>query len=371
MRELKTLKGIDVQGKHVLLRSEVNVPIKDGLIENSFRLKKALRTLIYLREAGAKVIVIGHIWGDEITTLAPVAEYFRQHFPVTFVERYRNGEAKEVIDGMTDGEVVMFENLRLHEGEKTNNSEFAQELSSYADLYVFDAFPVAHRDHASVVGIPQYVETVAGFQFADEYDHLSKAFEPDHPFLFVLGGAKFETKLPVVEKFLETADHVYLAGALMMPVLKARGYEVGKSLMPEKEIDLTHLTDNPKLITPRDVVTAEGNVKKVNEVEASDVILDIGPESLRELVGFGKSAKFILWNGPLGDYERGFGETTDEFARSLAECNCTSILGGGDTIAAVEKHGIEDGFTFVSTAGGAMLEFLSTETLPVLEYLKR
>lgn len=360
-------------GTTVLLRAEFNVPIKGGEIENDFRIRRVLPTILYLIERDARVVIVSHIWGDELTTLSVVADYLREHIPLTFVEHYIDGAARDVVGRMGDGEVVLFENLRLHDGERANTRAFAENLASYADIYVNEAFPVSHRRHASIVTLPKLLPSYAGLQFAQEVRHLRMAHNPPHPFLFILGGAKFETKIPLMRHFVDRADCIYVAGALCTPFLRAQGYEIGASLTPDQSLNIDSLLDSDSVTLPTDLVVAgpDGTaVKTIDNMYPDESQRDIGPRSLDTLVALAHEASFILWNGPLGDYEEGFDETTLALADELTGVDADTIIGGGDTVAVVTKQHDEDDYTFVSTAGGAMLDFLADATLPGIEALK-
>ncbi len=261
----------------------------------------------------------------------------------------------------------MMENLRRYEGEETNDGTFAQDLSRFGEIYVNEAFSCSHRSHASIVGVPKYIPGFMGLQFEEEIKNLSEAFHPEHSFLFILAGAKFSTKLPLVEKFLTLADDVFIGGALANDLFKQKGYEIGKSLVSEGDLDLSVIVKHPKTLLPTDVtVEDEGKIslKSPDTVSREDKITDAGPktdEMLKEKI---KKAKFILWNGPLGQYEKGFKEPTFTLARIIAESGVKAIVGGGDTLATIRELNLFDKFFFVSTGGGAMLDFLANETLP-------
>ncbi len=369
----KTLKslGNKVSGKRVLLRVDFNVPILNGVIAEDFRIKKVLPTVLYLREKGAKTLIISHIENSETNSLEKVSEYLNRHFPVSFFNNLE--EAESFLPAMKEGETALLENLRIYPGEKENSEEFSRKLSSLADIYVNDAFSVSHRKHASVVGVAGFLPSYAGFMFEEEVKNLSKAFNPKHPFLFILGGAKFETKMPLLRKFLDLADSVFVGGALANDILKERGIEVGKSVISEN-VSLEGIADSKKLFIPADILiknfAGENSVKDIKSVSEGDTIFDAGPESLRFLLELVKKAKFVVWNGPLGAYEDGFDEGTLKLAKGIAESKAVSIIGGGDTVAAISKLNISDKFTFVSTGGGAMLDFLANETLPGIQALE-
>ncbi len=373
---MKTINDIKhVKGVKVLVRVDFNVPIRNGVVADDIRLRAALPTINFLREKGAKVILISHIevMEGEKATLEPVAtKLSKLGLPVTFLKKYER--AVEIIHGMKDGDCLLLENLRMHEGEKKNDPKFARQLASLADIFVNDAFSVSHREHASVVGVPALMPSYAGLQFTREVENISKAFNPEHPFLFILGGAKFGTKLPLLNKFMKSADWIFVGGALANDFYKAKGYATGKSLLSEGTFDLTSFIASPKLLIPVDVVTDKGEVKADRNVGPNDKILDAGPATVELIAEKVKAAKFVLWNGPLGLYEDGYKGPTLEVAGMLAEASsrgATTIVGGGDTLAAIATLGTEDKYTFVSTAGGAMLDFLSQGTLPGIDALNK
>lgn len=367
--DIKKLKGLKV-----FLRADFNVQIKNGVVVDDFRIRAAIPTIDFLRKAGAKVVIASHIEvaeGEEATLRPMIPVLNKLGVEVTFVEDYK--KVGEVIANTSDGSCILLENLRTWEGEKKNDPAFAKELASSVDIYVNDAFPVSHRPHASVVGIPTYVPGYAGFQVIKEVANLSKAFNPSHPFVFILGGAKFETKLPLIQKFIGTAETVFIGGALANDFYKAKGWEVGKSLLSKGAFDFSPFLNNQKLILPYDVVTDKHETKKGDAVSKDDVILDDGPETIQAISGHIATAQFILWNGTLGLCEKGFGAGSKELAGMIATATkrgATTIVGGGDTVAALEMFGLKDSYTFVSTAGGAMLDFLAQGTLPGLEVLK-
>lgn len=368
---MKSVKNIgDIKGKRVILRADFNVPLVNNLVGDDFRIIKTFPILDFLSNAGAKIIIISHIEGEK-TSLRPVYENLKDKYKISFVEDYFP-ETPQIITEISDGDIVLLENLRKYSGEKENDYEFSKHLASFGDLYINEAFPVSHRKHASVVGIPKYLPSFAGFVFEEEVENLSKAFSPEKPFLFVLGGAKFETKIPLVQKFFNLADKVFIGGALANDFFRAKGIDTGSSLLSNSNLDLSGFM-NEKLILPSDlIIKNEGEVliKRTDEVSKSDVIVDVGPASIESLKSEIARSKFILWNGPLGNYELGFRDATLSLAKNIAESEALAIVGGGDTIASIASLGIEDKFSFISTGGGAMLEFLANETLPGIEALE-
>lgn len=373
---MKTLKDIKyLEGVKVLLRVDFNEPLVGGKVANAYRIKSALPTIDFLRVKGARVILVSHLEsanGDN-SSLQPIADYLNeQGRNVTFIKDLK--QAHETIEHIPNGSLILLENLRHFEGETANNRKFAKELASLADIYVNEAFSVSHREHASIVGVPEFLHSFAGMQFEKEVVNLSRAFHPSHPFLFMLGGAKFETKLPLLQKFLEIADSVFVAGALANDIFKVRGYEVGTSLVSKTGVDLKALSGNPKLLVPVDVMTQNNEAKPADALAATDKIMDSGPETVKMIASKIAEAKFILWNGPLGLYEDGYKGPTLELAKLLSaatERGAETIVGGGDTLAAIDTLGLLAKFTFISTGGGAMLDFLAKETLPGIEALNR
>jgi phosphoglycerate kinase len=365
----------NLTGKRILLRLDLNVPMAEGKIRDAYRIEKSLPTINFLREHGARVIIISHIGaGDEGDTLLPVAEYMRAKFPVSFLHRLESVDNERVTRSMVNGDVVMIENLRHTKKEEANDISFAEYLASLGDIYVNDAFSVSHRTHASVVALAALLPHYAGLQLMEEVSRIALAFEPERPFLFVLGGAKISTKMSLLKKFINIADHVFVGGAIVNNLLKAKGHEIGMSLYDAEESGgLEVLLENPRIILPTDVVvknSAGSEVKKVTEVGADDTIVDIGPETIHHLEGVVGGAKLIVWNGPLGFYEEGFTDGTRELLGLVGGSHATSIVGGGDTVALIDELQTANKFSFISTGGGAMLDYLANETLPGIDALR-
>ncbi len=362
----------DLRGKKVLLAIDLNVPIQDGAVIDDYRIVRSRRTLDFLREGGARTILISHRT-DEEATLRPVFEYLKKSYSVVFAETLES--AREASERAQEGSFVLLENIRKIAGEKEkkNDDSFVKELATLGDVYVNEAFSISHRAHASIVGVPKYLPSYAGFLFAEEVERLSRAFNPPKPFVFILAGAKFDTKLPLVNKFLKTADSVFIGGALANDLFKEKGLEIGKSKRSDGTFDFSEIVSNPKLVLPVDVVVdgpSGRRTKMVSEVSSDESIFDAGPMTIEELKNQFKNAKFILWNGTLGIYEHGFAEGSEMLARTIAESGVESIVGGGDTLACVSKLNLLDRFSFVSSGGGAMLDFLANETLPGIEALE-
>lgn len=354
IRDIKLFENIPI-----LVRAAMNVPIENGKVANDYRLRRALTTIKFLSERGAKVMLIGHIGGKGTETLAPVAETLGKLIPgVSFFPETIGIRVRAVIRNLAPGQILVLENLRRNKGEQSNDREFARELASLGDIFVEDCFDTCHRAHASIIGIPKLLPSYSGFLLEDEVRELSQALAPKHPALAVIGGMKFSTKEVVLTKLLATYDHVFVGGALANSFLKASGQEVGKSLVSNTDKSIIKkLLGNPRLVLPIDSVIKD------------EVILDHGPGTVALLAGLAQKAKTILWNGPLGNYEKGFSNATDEFAHAVADSNAHSVVGGGDTVASIEHLGLLPRFSFVSTGGGAMLDFLANGTLPGIEAL--
>lgn len=364
----------DVKGKRVILRLDFNVPLRNGKVFDDFRIRKSMPTIELLQSRGARIIIISHCEGKESSTLRPVFEYLKERMPISFVEKYVDDETERVIGAMKNGEVILFENLRVYPEEKENDQDFAKSLASLADFYVNDAFSCSHREHASIVGIPQYIPGFIGLLFQNEIEHLSKTFSPPHPFVFVLGGAKFDTKIPLIKKFLKIADSIFVGGALAHNFFKELGYPIGASVVSDGDFGLKEMLDSKKILLPKDVVVKhddEISIKLPTEVGQDDVIVDAGAETLMNLSELISNAEYVLWNGPLGNFEIGFKEGTLELAGKIAENSAESVVGGADTLAAIASMGLEKKFNFVSSGGGAMLDFLANGTLPGIDALKK
>lgn len=360
----------DLEGKYVLLRGSLNVPVQDGRVVNQFRIARALPTIDFLVKAGARVILVGHIGREQTETLTPVLDVLKEKYQVIFSPDITGQNVREKREALKNGEILMLENLRQDLREKENDQNFAIDLAGLAEIYVNDAFEASHREHASLVGVPKHLPSYFGINFIQEYEELSKVMQPQPPSLFILGGAKFDTKMPLVKEYIKHYDHVCVAGALANDIYKARGFEVGTSLVSKIDLSGDSLLENSKLSVPVEVVVSGPAGERVclaSAVSSEEKILDAGPafiETLRPLVA---EAKTILWNGPLGNYEAGYAKQTEALAKIIAESGAYSVLGGGDTIAAIESIGCQDKFGFLSTAGGAMLTFMEKGTLPAID----
>lgn len=372
---MKTLRQIgSVKNKTILVRSDLNVPIEDGKVRDSFRIEKALNSISFLLKKGAKVIVVSHIGEGKNDTLLPVFFHLKKKkVPCIFLDSYNKDAIEKALGSLKKGQFLLLENLRHNAGEKDNDQNFAKLLASFADAYVNDAFSVSHREHASIVSVPKYLPSYAGLQMTEEIKNLSLALVPPHPFVFVLGGAKISTKLPLITRYLKSADEVFVGGAILNNILRDKKLPIGESLVDDTETPRSIL-NSPKILPVLDVVTenAKGVSRTVMPLEVGDdeKIVDIGPETIASFKPIFSKAKLIVWNGPLGNYEKGYDKGTIQLLKLLASLKAKTILGGGDTVALVSKLKLEKKFTFVSTGGGATLDFLSQGTLPGIKALK-
>ncbi len=373
VRDIKILENIPV-----LVRAALNVEIENGKVTAAFRMKEALPTIEYLRGRRARIVLIGHITGNGTETLKPVYEAMKQFIPdIAFCPVSTGPEARAAVRALLPGPVVMLENLRRSSGEEKNDRAFAQSLAELADVFVQDCFDVLHRNHASVIGVPELLPSYAGLLVEKEIAGLTAALKPKSPSLAIVGGAKFSTKEPVLRKLLSLYTNVYVGGALGNDFVKARGYEVGKSLVSNADPRaIAEMRMDPRIVLSVDAHVAkpgqkreQSRVSAIDAVHPDESILDDGPQSVEKIAELAKNAKSILWNGPLGNYENGFVDGTEGVALAIARSSAHSIVGGGDTVAAIEKLGVSHKFAFISTAGGAMLEFLSKGTLPGIRAL--
>lgn len=362
----------------VLVRAALNVPVKDGMVSGAFRLRQALPTIEYLRRRHARVILVGHIGDKGTETLEPVYRAMKEFVPgLAFCPTTVDAAARDAVRTLPPGGVLMLENVRRDKGEQANDPEFAASLASLADIFVEDSFDVCHRAHASVVGVPELLPSYAGFLVQEEVKELSKALKPKNPSLAIIGGAKFATKEPVLKKLLASYTQVYVGGALANDFMQALGNPVGRSLVSGADSEeLKTLIKTKKILLPLDYVVApagrgieEGRIASITDVRPDEAILDNGPETIAMLAGYIARAKTILWNGPLGNYENGFVQGTEALAKVIANSDARALVGGGDTVAAIEAGHLNDGFTFISTGGGAMLDYLAKGTLPGLAAL--
>lgn len=368
LKDVKNLKG-----KRILLRLDFNIPVKDGALQDAYRIEAVLPTLQFLKEAGvARVIILSH-HSDKKQSLKPVARFLGKIILNKFAADIFDDSA--FLSGGDEGfPVFVCENLRFWDGEESNDALFTKRLASLGDIYINDAFSASHRAHASIVGLPVLLPSYAGPFFEREMSELSRAFTPEHPFLLILGGAKPKTKMPLITEFLEKADTIFIGGAIANIFFRELGYEIGCSVAGETPKNLKKLIDSGKVMLPVDVMVKNEDgvfVKTLQEISAGDMILDAGPETMRKLGGIVRGSGFILWNGPLGDYTKsGFEKASITLAELIKESGVRSVAGGGDTVTLLRERHLADAISFVSSAGGAMLEFLAKKTLPGIEALK-
>ncbi len=383
MAAKKTIRDVDVRGKRVLLRVDFNVPLQDGVITDDRRIRSALPTIEYLLDGGAAVIVMSHMGRPkgqvvDALRLTPVAARLADLLdrPVTKLDDCVGEAVERVALAAQPGDVILLENLRFHPQEKENEPEFARQLAALADLYVNDAFGAAHRAHASVVGVTEYLPSVAGLLMEKELAALGGALDdPARPFVAILGGAKVSGKIEVIDNLLPLVDRLLIGGGMANTFFKAQGYPVGDSLVEDDALQVAQdalARGGDKLMLPVDVVVADAfdNQAHSQVVAAQDVpagwrILDVGPETLERFAGVLRQARTVVWNGPMGVFEmENFAQGTFAVARLLAETEAITVIGGGDSAAAIEQSGLADKMSHISTGGGASLEFLAGKTLP-------
>jgi phosphoglycerate kinase len=383
---MKTIQDMADQlaGKKVLMRVDFNVPLdkETGEISNDRRIRMAIPTIEFAKKHNARVILMSHLGRpkgerNEALSLRQVATRLGEIMDqdVKFSPDCVGQEAREMADGLQDGEILVLENLRFHAGEKKNDPEFAKQLAALADLYVSDAFGTAHRAHASTAGVPEHLPGCAGFLIGKEVENLSKATQsPDHPYTAIMGGAKVSDKVPVIENLLPKVDNMLIGGAMAYTFLKQQGHTIGASMLEEDLLDTAgNLLEQAegKILLPSDHVCGDkiGPDATVTrcpvDIPEGHIALDIGEETIKAYEEKIKSASLVTWNGPVGYFElEDFSEGTRRLARALAESDAFTIVGGGETAEAVETLGLVDQIDHVSTGGGASLEFLAGNELP-------
>jgi phosphoglycerate kinase len=377
------VKDLDVAGKRVLVRVDFNVPIKDGKVTDDTRIRRALPTIQYLLSEGAEPVLISHLGRpkgqrDPQYSMDPVAEHLQGLLgePVLKLDTAVGPEVEDDLENWNGEGVALLENSRFYTGETENDPEFARHLANLVDIYVNDAFGAAHRAHATTVGVAEYLPSAAGLLLAEEVDYLDSVLkEPERPFVAILGGAKVSDKLGVIESLLGLADSLLIGGAMCFTFFKAQGFEVGNSLVEDDYLEeAKRLMDEAgdRLLLPVDVTIAEKMAEgagsrsvEVNSIPEGWMGLDIGEktvETFRERI---TGAKTIFWNGPMGVFEiDAFAKGTEGVAQAVAESQATSVVGGGDSVAAVTKLGLKDEMSFISTGGGASLEYVEGKELP-------
>lgn len=371
MKSILEQKG-KLKGKKVLLRLSLNVPIDNGLILSDFKIKKSQETIDFLKKEEAKILILAY-GKNKDSSLEPVFDYLKKIYEIQFVRDILDEKNPLLIEKMEEGGIMLFENLKKYDEETKNDELFAKKIASLGDFYINEAFPDSHREYASIISVPKYLDSYFGFNFIKEVEFLSSIKNKEYPFLIILGGNKLKTKLPFVKNFLEVADEVFLGGALANDFFKLKGLEVGRSIISKEELGLEKLIDNKKIILPKDVVVLNSRgsfEKKVTEISEEDVILDLGSETMNILKEKIQGARFILWNGPLGDYTQGFSDATFGLIKNLANSSAEVVVGGGDSVYCIEKLSLLDSFDFVSTGGGAMLQYLIDGTLVGMEAIQ-
>ena len=378
----KTVRDIDVKGKRVLVRVDFNVPMKDGVITDDRRITSALPTINYLIAQGARVILSSHLGRpkdgpDDSLRMKPVAARLAEHIgkPVATVSDCIGPEAEAAAMSLKDGDVLLLENVRFHKAETKNDPEFVAQLAKLAEVYVNDAFGSAHRAHASTEGVAHHLPAVSGFLMEKELDYLGQALEsPKRPFVAILGGAKVADKIPVITNLLPQVDKLIIGGAMAFTFIKAQGGEIGASLLDAERLDFCKEvmeTAGDKVLLPVDVVAAASFDAEETQITPADAVpegmlgLDIGPASVKLFAEAVANAGTVVWNGPMGVFEKPqFAAGTQGLAAALAASEAVTIIGGGDSAAAVEQLGYADKMTHISTGGGASLEFLEGKVLP-------
>lgn len=384
----KTLEDLQLSGKKVLVRVDFNVPLdKDRNITDDNRIRAALPTIRYLLDQNAKVILMSHLGRpsgtgfEEAYSMAPVAKRLGEllNMEIKLAKDVIGESAKALVEDIKEGEIVLLENVRFHKEEKKNDPEFAIALASFGEVYINDAFGTAHRAHASTEGVAHHLPSAAGYLLQKELEILGKALDnPDRPFVAILGGAKVSDKIGVIKNLIQKVDTLIIGGGMAYTFFKAKGYEVGKSLLEEDKVELASELikeaeeKGVKLFLPVDTVVAkEFKADAEHKVVPSDQIpsgwmgLDIGPESRKQFGEAIVNARLVVWNGPMGVFEMpAFAKGTEAIADYMSQCNGTTIIGGGDSAAAVKQLGYADKMTHISTGGGASLEFLEGKVLP-------
>ncbi len=384
----KTLEDLQVSGQKVLVRVDFNVPLnKEKQITDDNRIQGALPTIQYLLKQNAKVILMSHLGRPSGTgfeadfSMAPVAKRLGEllNLEVKLANDVIGDHAKSLVEGIKEGEVVLLENLRFHKAETKNDPEFAKALASFGDVYINDAFGTAHRAHASTEGVTNYLPAAAGYLMKKELEFLGGALDnPAHPFVAILGGAKVSDKIGVIRNLIDKVDTLIIGGGMAYTFFKAKGYEIGKSLLEEDKVELaSELMEQAKakgvnMLLPVDTVVAsefkadaEHKTVHSNEMPEGWMGMDIGPESMKEFKQAIVNAKLVVWNGPMGVFEMPeFAKGTEAIADYMSQCEGITIIGGGDSAAAVNQLGYADKMTHISTGGGASLEFLEGIELP-------
>ncbi len=384
----KTVRDVDLQGKRVLMRADFNVPLEGDKVTDDTRIRAALPTIKYILEQGACLVLMSHLGRPKGQvkpefSLKPVAgrlgELLSQS--VIMAPDCVGDEVEAMAEDLKPGEVMLLENTRFHAGERDNDAAFAKQLAALGEVFVNDAFGTAHRAHASTEGVTHYLPSMAGFLIEKEIKYLGQATShPEHPYIVILGGAKISDKIGVIENMLDQADKILIGGGMANTFFKAQGLEMGDSLVEDDVLDTAKaLMDKAgdTLVLPTDAVVADAfdndahtKVVSVDEVKPGWRILDIGPKTIEAFKSILKTTKTVAWNGPMGVFEmENFAKGTVALAKALADLDAVTVVGGGDSASAVQKAGVADEVSHVSTGGGASLTFLEGKSLPGLEAL--
>ncbi len=386
MPKFKTLKDVDLKNKRALVRVDFDLPLDEkGKILDDFRLRESLATIKYLIKQKAKIILISHLGRPngkrvEKFSLKPVAERLEKILKkkIRFSKDIIGWSVKKQIEVMNFGEILLLENVRFKPGEEKNDTKFAKELAGFGDIFINEAFAVSHREHASIVGIPKFLLSAAGFVLEREINELNKIlFKPEKPFVAIIGGAKISTKIKVINKFLRIADRILIGGALANAIFASQGFGMGDSTIEKEafsEIKKINLKSK-KLFLPIDLGVWDGKrffYKEINEVQDREKALDIGPKSIALFSDLARKARTIVWNGPLGlTAQRPFDRASRAIVEAISKSKTYSIAGGGDTVAFIREIKKEEVFDHLSTGGGAMLDYLANEALPGIEALEK
>ena len=390
---MRFIEELDINNKRVLIRVDYNIPIENGEIQNDFRIKKSLQTIKYCLDRNCSIVLISHLGRPngsyrEDLSLEPISWYLEDALDceIKFCDDCVSKEAQSMKSTLKPREILLLENLRFHNGETLNESDFSSSLASHIDIFINDAFGTAHRSHASNVGILEHVNEISyGHLMNDEIKYLKNHLNSSpSPIMFIIGGAKVSTKIKLIENVVKKSDMILVGGAMAFTFLKSMGHEVGQSLIEEdylrtaEDIIMQASDNNVNLIFPSDVVCVKDidnpesiEVKDINSFDVDDIGLDIGPETCINFDLFINTSKLIIWNGPLGLFENPYFSTgTQSIASSISSSGAVSVIGGGDTVSAIETISSQLNFTHISTGGGSTLELLSGNTLPALDQME-
>ena len=391
--QLNTIKEADLKGKRVVIRVDFNVPLKNGVVTDNTRIKAALPTVKYILDQGASLVVMSHFGRPKGQknpdfSMAPIAKEFEKLLgqPVKLAPDVIGAEVEVEVKALKPGEVLLLENVRFYKEEEANDPEFAKKLASYGDIYCNDAFGTAHRAHASTEGVSHYLPSYAGFLIEKEVKFMAPLLEnPEKPFVAIIGGSKVSSKITVLESLVKTCDTIVIGGGMAYTFQSVLGNSIGKSLFEPDYVDTAKeflakaKEKGVKVILPVDNVCAkefseDAEPILVDSTAISDDLMgmDIGPKTVKLIVDALKDAKSVVWNGPMGVFEfASFAKGTEEVAKALAQCGGTTVVGGGDSVAAINKFGLADKISHVSTGGGASLEFLEGKVLPGIKALEK